>query len=127
MALSDRAQAQYETSRALRRTGLIDVRHDARIEQRRGLKRILQQEIGTEQSALLSGKGGMCDKGRLRLVSARLKLRQQIAVAPLEVLEHLGQLPGGHLRLKPEHPAVDAIGPGLVRGAVISRFGRRFE
>ena len=42
-------QAQDETQRALGQPGLVGMRHDGRIEQRRGLRGILVREVSADE------------------------------------------------------------------------------
>ena len=49
------AQAENESQGAGRQTGLVGMRHDGRIEQRRGFQRVFGQEIGADQESSLFG------------------------------------------------------------------------
>ena len=49
VAFARGAQTQDETQRALWHAGLVGVRHDGRIEQRRRLRRILVREVGADK------------------------------------------------------------------------------
>ena len=69
----------------------------------------------------------MRGKGVLHVIGARFEDREQIAVAPLEILEHIGQLAGRRLGIERQDPVDDVIRPCLVGGIEITRFGRRFE
>jgi hypothetical protein len=48
-------------------------------------------------------------------------------VTTFEILEHLGQLPGGSLGLEPKNPVNDMIGPDLVSWIEVSGLSRRLE
>ena len=49
VTIDGRPQAQDETQRAFWHAGLVGMRHDGRIEQRRRLRRILVQKIGADE------------------------------------------------------------------------------
>ena len=53
MPFADRAKTEDEATAAFRRTGLIGMGDDARIEQRRRFEGIFVQEIGADQLTLL--------------------------------------------------------------------------
>src|SRR4029077_5693615 len=101
MPFSNRTQAQYEASSALRRAGLIGVSDDARIEQRGRLERILVEEIGTHQLALFPCESGVRRERFLHFIGTCLEYLQQITVAALEILEDLGQLVGSGFWIEP--------------------------
>ena len=127
MSFADGAKAQDKAKAAVRHTGLIRMGHDARIEQRRGFKRILIEKVGPHQLPLHLGERSMIGKRLLHLLSAYFERLQQIAVAPQKILQHVGQLSGGGRGIEREHPLHNMIGAGLVRRIEIARFGCRFE
>ena len=127
MPFADRAKTEDEAAAAFRRAGLIGMRDDARIEQRRRFEGIFVQKIGADQLALDLGETRMRRKGVFHLVGARLEGRQQVAMAALEVLEHIGQLAGRHLGIERQHPLDDMVRAGLVGGVEVARLGRRLE
>ena len=71
---------------------LIGVRDDARIEQRGRLERILVQEVGADQLALSLVNGACAGESILHFVGPRLEGGEQVTVAALEILEHIGEL-----------------------------------
>src|SRR5258705_10596765 len=97
MPLSNRTQAQYEASSALRRPGLIGVSNNARIEQPGRLERILVEEIGAHQSALFPCESGVRREGFFHLIGTRLAYLKQVTAAPLEILADHGARVGGVL------------------------------
>ena len=56
MPLAGRAQAENKTERSLGKPGLIRMRHDGRIEKRRGLQRIFVGKIGADEKFPVFGK-----------------------------------------------------------------------
>src|SRR5580698_417430 len=127
MSFSHCTQAQYETSPALWHTGLIRMSNDARIEKRRSLERVLMQEIGADQPALVLGECRVDRKGFFHFIGARLKYLEQIAVPALEVLEHLGQLAGSGFGIERHDSIDDVVRPCPVGGIEVPRFGCRLE
>jgi hypothetical protein len=103
------------------------MRDDAWIEQRRRLKRILVEEVCACELALLLGEHVMRIERVFHLVGARLEYLQQVAVAALKILEHVGQLTGNGLRIKRKNPVNDVIGAGLISGIEVPRLGRRLK
>src|SRR6478736_5585047 len=103
MPFADRAQAENESPAARRHSRLIWIGNDTRVEQRRRLERILMQEIGADQPALVKRERGMCGQGLFHLICARLEGLEQTAVASEEILENVGQLTGDGLRIQREH------------------------
>ena len=63
----------------------------------------------------------------LHFVGARLERLQQVAVAALKILEHVGQLVGAASRIERQDAIDDMVGAGLVGRVEIPRFGRRLE
>src|SRR4029077_1335545 len=127
MPFPDRTQAQDEAPPTLWRAGLIGMSDDARIEQRCRFEGILVQEIGADQPALVLRESHMGRKGFFHLISARLEYLEQIAMAPLEVLEHLGQLVGSGFGIEGEHSGDDVVRACLVGSIEVAWFGRRLE
>ena len=127
MPFPDGAKAEDEATPAFRRAGLIGMRDDARIEQRRRFEGIFVQKIGADQLALCLGESGMRREGIFHFVGARLEGRQQVAVAALEILEHVGQLGGHRLGIERQDPVDDVVRPGLVGGIEVAWLGRRLE
>ena len=115
MPFPDRAKTQDEATPAFRRTGLIRMGDDARIEQRRRLEGIFMHEIGADQLALHLGENDMSSKGVFHFVGTRLERLQQVAVAALEILENIGQLVGCRLGIERQDPLDDMVRPCLVR------------
>ena len=127
MPFADRAKAENEAQAAFRRARLIGMRHDAGIEQRRGFERIFVEKIGADQLALDLGKAPCAAKRLFHLVGARLERLQQVAMAALKILQHVGQLAGCGLGIERQNPVDDMVGAGLVGRVEIARFGRRLE
>src|SRR5258705_2521431 len=127
MPLSNRTQAQYEASSALRRPGLIGVSNNARIEQRGRLERILVEEIGAHQSALFPCESGVRREGFFHFIGTRLEYLKQITVAALEILEDLGQLVSSGFWIERHDSVDDVIRPCLVDGTEVPRFSCRLE
>ena len=48
-------------------------------------------------------------------------------MAAFEILQHIGKLAGGGIRIERKHPVDDMIGAGLVGRVEIARLGRRLE
>jgi len=61
------------------------------------------------------------------LCRARREDLKQIPVTTFEILEHLGQLPGGSLGLEPENPVDDMIGTDFIGWIEVSGLSRRLE
>ena len=105
MPFPDRAKTEDEATSAFRRAGLIRMGDDARIEQCRRFEGILMQEIGSDQLTLRLGENRMRREGDFHFVGARLEGRQQVAMAALEILQHIGQVMGCHLGIRAPGPA----------------------
>src|SRR5436190_21023543 len=103
------------------------MRYDARIEQGRGFERVLVEEVGADELALDLGKGAVRGEGLLHLVSAKLETLQQVAVPAIEILQHVRQLVCRLICIKTEDALDNMIGPRLVGGVEVARFGRRLE
>jgi hypothetical protein len=73
MTLADGTKTQDEAEAALRRSGLIGMRHDARIEQCRGLERIFVEKIGAHELALRPREHGMVGQRRFHFRGTRLE------------------------------------------------------
>src|SRR5947207_3163387 len=127
MPFTHGAKAHDEAGPALWCSRLIGVPHDARIEQSGCLERVLVKKISSHQAALRLAQHGMRLERLLHLRGAGLEDFEQIAVTAFEVLEHLGQLSRGGLRLEPKHPADDMIGPSLVGWIEVPGFSCRLE
>ena len=61
------------------------------------------------------------------LVGAELEFLQQVAMAALKVLQHVGQQAGCDFRIECEDAFDDMVGAGLVGRVEIARFSRRLE
>ena len=127
MAFADSPQAQDETARAALQRGLIRMGDDARIEQRRRFEGILVQEVGADELALYLGQRRLRGVNDLHGVGAGLEGASEPPVAPLEVLEHLGQLPARGLGIERQHPIDDVSGPRPIRRVEFPRLGGRLE
>ena len=73
MPFADRTKAQNEPTAIYRRTGLVRVAHDARIEQGRRFERVLVKEVGSDQAALRLVQYGMRLQRIFHLGRARLE------------------------------------------------------
>ena len=106
---------------------LVRVRHDAGIEQRRRFERIFVQEVGADELALYFGKRTVRQQRLLHFVGPALERLQQVAMAALEILQHVCKLVGRGLRIEIENALDDMIGTRLVGRVEIARLGRRLE
>ena len=127
MPLPDRAKAEDETTSAFRRAGLVRMRDDARIEQCRRFEGIFVQKVGADQLTLHLGENHMRREGDFHLVGARLEARQQVAMAALEIVQHIGQVVGCGLVAKRQDPLDDMVRARLVGRFEVARLGRRLE
>ena len=127
MSLAHGPQAQDEAHAAFGRARLVRMRDDAGIEQRRGLERILMQEIRADQAALLLAEARVIGKGFFHFDGARLEGVEQVPMAALEIVEHVGELQCHRRRVERQHAIDDVVGAGLVGGIEVARFGRRLE
>ena len=127
MAFADGTKAEDEAQAAFRRAGLIGMRDDARIEQRRRLERIFVQKIGADELPLDLRERGMVGQGLFHLVGACLEGLQQVAVTAEEILQHIGQLTGRCIGVERQNPFDDVVGTGLVRRIEVARLGCRLE
>jgi hypothetical protein len=121
VALADRAQAEDEAKRTLCEPGLIRVGDNTRIEQCRCFKRILAEEVGSDELALDLVELGMALKRIFHIVGAILERLKQIAVTAQKVLEHIGQLRLCRRRVHCEDPVDNVIGARLIRRIEIAR------
>ena len=62
MALARGTQAQNEPQRAWRKIRLVWMRHDGRIEQRRGFERVFMRKIRAEQQLALTMQNAVCSQ-----------------------------------------------------------------
>ena len=115
MTFADGAKAQDETKAPVRRSGLIRMCHDARIEQRGRFERILVEKVCAHQLALHLRKRGMVGKRLFHFLGARLEHLQQVSVPAQEILKNVGQLIGRCLRIERQNPFDNMVGAGLVR------------
>ena len=100
MPFADGTKTEHEATSALRRTGLIRMGDDARIEQCRRFKGIFVQKIGSDQLTLYFAERSVSSKGAFHFVGTRLEDLQQVAVAAFKILEDIGQLAGRRLGVK---------------------------
>src|SRR6185437_3778735 len=114
MPFADGPQAENEAQAAFRRSRLIGVRHDAGVEQRGGLERIFVEKIGAEKLALDLGKSVVCRERVFHVVGTKLKGLQQIAMAPLKILQYVSQQAGRGLRVECKNAFDDMVGARLV-------------
>jgi hypothetical protein len=66
-------------------------------------------------------------KGFFHLSGTRLEYLEQIAMPPLKVLEHLGQLGGSGFGIEGEDSVDDVVRPCLVNSIEVPWFSRRLE
>src|SRR5438445_11781280 len=97
------------------------MRHDTGIEQRRRFERILFKKIGADELSLDFGKTAMRRESLLHLVGTELERLQQVAMPPLEVLQHILEQAGGNLWIKRENALDDMVGARLVGRVEIAR------
>jgi hypothetical protein len=127
MPFADSAQAQNKSTAILRRTRLVGVADDARVEQGRRLERVFVKKIRANQAAPRLVQCGMRLERLFHFRGTGLENLKQIPVAALEILQHLRQLPGGSLGLELKYPIDNMIGPSLIGWIEISGFGRRLK
>ena len=125
VAFPDGTQAHDDTALAALRRGLIRMRDHAGIEQGGGFEGILVQEVGADELALYLRQRRMHGVNDLDGVGARLEGRQEPAVAPLEVLEHVRQLSTRGLRIERQDPLDNVRHPPRVRRVEIPRLDAR--
>ena len=116
MPFADSAKAENEAQAAFRRPRLVRVRHDAGIEQRRGLERVFVQKISADQLALDPGKSTVSRQRLFHDVGTGLECLQQVAMPALKVFQHVCQQAGCDLRVECENALDDMVGAGLVGG-----------
>src|SRR5258705_7915289 len=121
------AQTENETQATFRRVRLVGVPHDAGVEQGRGFERIFVKKIGADQLPLDAGKAAMRRQRLFHFVGARLERFQQVAMAALEILQHIGELAGNSFGIEGEYPVDDMICACLVGRVEITWFSRRLE
>ena len=85
------------------------------------------QKIGTDQPALFLGEAHVLDQGLFHFDGARLEGVEQIAMTPLEILEHFRKVHGHRLRIERQDPVDDMVCPGLVGGIEVAWLRRWFE
>jgi hypothetical protein len=85
------------------------------------------QKVSPNQPALQESESLVRVERVLHLVGPRLKDRQQIAMATLEVLENIGQLTGGRVLAQGKNTIDNVVGPGFVSRIEIARLRRRLE
>src|ERR1700745_300420 len=127
MAFADSTEAQNETEAALRRSGLIGMRDDTRIEECRGPKHICVEKISANELPLGLGERDMVGQRLFHLRGARLEGLQQIAMTAEEVLQYIGQFTVCCLGIEREHTFDDMVGTGLVGRIEITRLRGRLE
>ena len=79
-------------------------------------------KIGADQLTLYLCENGMRSKGVFHFAGTRLERLEQVAVATLEILEHIGELAGRRLGIERQDAADDMVRPGLVDGVEVPRF-----
>ena len=85
------------------------------------------QEVGADELPLLHREFRMGRECLFHVTRASLEHLEQIPMAPLEVIEHFGELRGGGGRIECKDALDDVIGPGFVGRVEIARFRRRPE
>ena len=115
MAFADRPKAQNEAAAMLWRAGLVGMRHDARIEQGRGLERIFMQKIGADQETLGFAQFSMGFERLFHLCGAHVENGDQIAVTTFEIFKYLDQLSRGRVGDRVEAPYRQYDWPGSYR------------
>src|ERR1700684_813841 len=103
------------------------MRHNAGIEQSRGLERIFVEKIGADQLTLNFGKSAVSRKGPFHFVGAGFERLQQVAMAAQEILQDVGELAGSRFGTKRENAFDDMVGACLVGRDEVARLGRRLE
>ena len=85
------------------------------------------QEKSSDKSPLKPGEYGMRRQSVFHVIGARLECRQQVAMAPFEILKNTGQLAGGRFLVQPQNTINDMIRPRLLARVEVPWFGRRSE
>jgi hypothetical protein len=85
------------------------------------------QEKGSNKLSLDFGEFGMRLKSTFHVIGARLECRQEVAMAPFEILKNTGQLDVGRFLIQPQDTMNDMIRPRLLAGVEVPWFGRRPE
>src|SRR5579863_8388017 len=115
MPLADRAQAHDEPELPGAAAGLVGMRHDRRVEQRRALQRVLLSEIRADQ-ALPGGAHPALSAEPVRdEPEVALHGAVQVTIPPAEIGPRAGKRPA-HLVLGHRQDAVDdRLGPRVAR------------
>src|ERR1700737_3534881 len=127
MSFAYGTETENEAQATLRRVRLVGVRHDAGVEQGRGLERVFVEKIGADQLALDVGKGAVSRQSLFHFVGPRLERFQQVAVPALEILQDIGELGSHGFGIEGENPVDDMICARLVGRVEIAGFSRRLE
>ena len=110
---------RMKRSAPLRQSRLVGMRHDGRIEQRRGLRRILVREVSADEHLPFGRRLRAGFEMNVHLLEAVAKNVLHLLVPVRELAEHLAQQPGD-LLLREGHdpgddPPRDVIGGGIKR------------
>jgi hypothetical protein len=97
MSFTDGAKAQDEPTAVLRRTRLVRVPDDARIEQRRCFERVLVKKIRSDQTALRPIQNDMRLQRLFHVCGACFEDLKQVSVTPFEILEDFRELSLGRV------------------------------
>ena len=127
MAFADGTKTEDEAQAALRRPGLIGMRHDTRIEQRRRLERLFVEKIGAHELPLHLRERGMIGQRIFHLCGSGLEALHQVAVTAEEIFQNVGQLTVCRLEVERENPFDDMVGAGLVGRIEVAGLRRRLE
>ena len=103
------------------------MRHDARIEERCGLKGVFVQEVGADQLPLNCSEIRIVVEGALHLVGPFLERREEIAMATTKAVERFGQDLLGSVNAERRDPINDPVGGVLVGLVAVPGLNRRLE
>jgi hypothetical protein len=90
MAFAHRAQAEHDAQAAARHAALLGRRHDRRVEQRRGLDRVLVGEVGPDQQAALVADPDVARHVMRDQVELPLEDRSKAVMAAFEPAQGVG-------------------------------------
>ncbi len=127
MALAYRTKTEDETQASVGNAGLVRVRNDAGIEERRSLECVFLEEVCADQPPLGRGKGAMAVDHDVHLRRPRIAAFGKVAMTALEALKR-----GAQPLLRPgiierQNPVDDVVGAVEVGGIVIERLSGRLE
>jgi hypothetical protein len=127
MSFSKSAQTKHEAHRAFWGARLIGVKDDAWVEQRRGLEAVLLQKVGADELTLDGRKGRMHRQRGLHFFSTRLEGFEQVAVALVEIFQHIRKPRRRGIRIEGEHASNNILHTSEVGRVDVTRLDGRSE